>query len=120
MQLIEQAGLLPLQSRDLVSRHRPELVVAVRPVAQLSRTGQFLAGRLQRPEGRNGRLEAGQLAAKAAELVGVGRDLGEGQLGLQVVVLRRDLGQLGVEVAHDTAGGSSGLVAMTGSPASGA
>ena len=38
---------------------------------------------------------------------------GRDELGLEVVVLARDLGQLGVEVAHDSGGDSPGLVAPT-------
>ena len=56
-----------------------------------------------------------QLLPEPADLAGIGGDLRAAELGLEVVVLRGDLGQLGVEVAHAMAGGSSASAAVAAS-----
>ena len=113
--------LVGLEPVDLVAGHRLELVVGVGRVAQVARAGQLGPGRLESPEGLDDRFEPRQLLAEPADGGRVGRGLGARQLGLEVVVLSGDLGQLGVEVAHDPGGGSVGAVergpAITGGAA---
>ena len=110
LELLEQSRLVGLEAVDLVARHRPHARRRRRCASRSSRapasSGASPAGvRI----GLDRRLEAGQLRPSRRISFGIGADLRACELGLEVVVLGRDLGQLGVEVAHVSAGGSPGL-----------
>ena len=109
LELLEQPRLVGLEPVDLVARHRRASRRRRRSIAQLARAGQLGADGLEAPEGLDHRLQAGQLLAEPADLGGVRRDLGSAEVGLDLVVLTRHLGQLGVELAHDPDGGSPGV-----------
>ena len=75
LELLDQPGLVPLQTVDLLARHRPHLFVAVARVAELTHAGELGADRLQAPIGIHGRREPRQLLAQTADLVRIGAGL---------------------------------------------
>src|SRR6266550_1610062 len=98
LQPVEEIALVLLQAGDLVAGHALELVVGVRAVAQLAGTGKLRPGCLETPERGDNRLEPGQLPAETADRIRIRGDLGPGELGLEVVVLVGNLGELRVEI----------------------
>src|SRR6266542_3075884 len=73
-------------------------------VAYLAGTGQLGTRRLESAEGSHDRLEAGQLLAEAAESSRIGGRLGPGKLGLEAVVLGRDVLEPRIEIGHGRSG----------------
>ena len=69
-------------------------------VAQLAGAGQLRADLDELAVRGDDGLQAGELAAQAAELRRVGQDLGRAQLGADVVVLAREILELGVEAGR--------------------
>jgi hypothetical protein len=96
LEVLDQLRLARLERRDLLSREVAHLIVGLR-VAHLARAGQLGPDVVELPEGGDDRLQASELAAQRAQLVGVGVDLGGAELGRDVVVLTGERGQLGVE-----------------------
>src|SRR5688572_25699460 len=113
LELVDEPGLLELQSIDLLARHGPHLVVAVARVAELTHALQLGPDRVEPTVRRHGGLEPCELLAELADQVRVGAGLRSRELGLEVVVLDGDLGQRGVQVAHANGGVSPGFVAAT-------
>ena len=85
-----------LELRDLVAGHRLHLLVRLR-VAHVAGAGQLLADVAQLPVRGDDRLQARQLPAQPAQLVGIGEDLGRAELAADLVVLAGEAGELGVE-----------------------
>ncbi len=96
MQLLDQPDLVGLEALDLVTGQRPELLVVL-GVPHLVRPGELRTNGLEAPEGGDHRLQSGELPAQASQRVGIGARGRQQQLGLQVVVLVGDVGQLGFE-----------------------
>ena len=74
----------------------PHLVVGL-GVAQLARAGELVARRPEAAVGLDDRLEPRDLLPEPLQGVGVARRLGEHELGVELVVLARDLVELRVE-----------------------
>ena len=86
-----------VSSSAISSRARSlHLVVGLR-VPHLPRARELGADVAELPVGGDDRLQARELAAQRAELVGVGMDLGRGQLRGHLVVLAGEGLELGVE-----------------------
>ena len=83
------------------------------PSRMLARAVELLAHVAQLAVRRDDGLEARQLAAEPAQRVGVGQDLGRGELRRHVVVLAGEVRQLGVEA------GSSVIVEASIRPSAG-
>ncbi len=94
--VVEQRRLACLERRDLLARHRLQVVVGLR-VAHVAGPDQLRADVLELAVGRDDRLEAGQLPSEALEGGRVRVDLGGGELRRDVVVLAGEALQLGVE-----------------------
>ena len=107
LELLEQAGLVGLEPVDLLAGHRAQLVVGVGGVAQLARAGELGRGSPRgggRPRPTGSRRASSWPSRRSSD--GSVEVSGQRELGLELVVLARDLGQLGVEVAHARCGGS--------------
>ena len=110
LELLDAAASRSSSSRSISSRAMARISSSPSPASPSSRTpGQLRPDRLEPAVGRDGGLEPGELLAELADQVRVGAGLRPRELGLEVVVLERDLGQRGVEVAHASGGVSPGL-----------
>ena len=99
LELLDEPGFVGLEPVDLLAGHGPHLLVAL-AVPELA-GAQQLGSRVEEAAIRlDHGFEAGELATEPPDRLDVGARLGKDELGLDLVVLGRDLGQLVVELAH--------------------
>src|SRR5215207_269847 len=110
-QVRQQALLEDFEPVDLVAGHLFHVVVGL-SVAHLAGTRQLPARLLELAVRSDDRFEPRELATEPPQRVGIRGGLGQRELGLQVVVLVGNLGELGIQAGHDRLGGSPGEAAV--------